>query len=172
MDSASSTLSVPAVDAAPGLARAFTREFARRLRIHPCDVAELCVSELVTNAVNAAGRDGGRHLVELTLAVRPELGGTLFVGVRDRLGGRPVVGEPDDADEGGRGLLLVQALSRAWGVDEEDGGKVVWCALAAWPTTGAGLPVRTPVPRQRPPGRRPETDPAVLARVVEKLRAL
>jgi hypothetical protein len=134
---------------------------------------ELCVSELVTNAVNAAGGDGVDHVIELTLAVRLDGGGTLFVGVHDRLGGEPVVNAPDDAAENGRGLFMVEALSNDWGVDVEgDDGKVVWCELDAWPTTKAGLPVRTAVPRQRSPERHPEIDPAVLARVAERLRAL
>lgn len=32
-----------------------------------------------------------------------------------------------DADEGGRGLLLVAALSDTWGVRERALGKAVWC---------------------------------------------
>jgi hypothetical protein len=36
----------------------------------------------------------------------------------------------DDRAEGGRGLLLVSALSVAWGVEAlPDGGKVVWAEL-------------------------------------------
>jgi hypothetical protein len=36
----------------------------------------------------------------------------------------------DRADEGGRGLLLVAALSDKWGVGERDPGKAVWCEFA------------------------------------------
>jgi hypothetical protein len=52
-------------------------------------------------------------------------GSVLRVEVPDSEPGVPrIVGE---ADEGGRGLLLVAALSDKWGVRERDLGKVVWC---------------------------------------------
>ncbi|GGS82576.1 hypothetical protein GCM10010270_63220 [Streptomyces violaceus] len=39
---------------------------------------------------------------------------------------------PDEgADEGGRGLLLMSALSDKWGVGRGDPGQVVWCEWGA-----------------------------------------
>jgi hypothetical protein len=34
------------------------------------------------------------------------------------------------ADESGRGLLLVEALSDKWGVGERVPGKIVWCEFS------------------------------------------
>ena len=41
----------------------------------------------------------------------------------------PVVRHPDAADEHGRGVLLVDQLSNAWGVDPRTDGKTVWFEL-------------------------------------------
>jgi hypothetical protein len=59
-------------------------------------------------------------------------GGRLRIEVWDA-DARPPVPQPVDADaEGGRGLLLVAALSAAWGWHPvRGGGKVVWCEPAA-----------------------------------------
>lgn len=46
------------------------------------------------------------------------------IEVHDSGGGTPRI--PDARDEGGRGLLLVAALSDSWGVGKRDPGKVVW----------------------------------------------
>ena len=80
----------------------------------------LCVSELATNAL-VHGVPPGRGFL---LRVRYD-GDVLRAEVHDSGPGNPRVA--DDADEGGRGLLLVAALSDKWGVEERDPGKVVWC---------------------------------------------
>jgi anti-sigma regulatory factor (Ser/Thr protein kinase) len=82
----------------------------------------LVANELVTNAVVHA-----RTEVRLRVELR---GDRLHIAVRD---GSPrllrVVGSDLEAD-GGRGLLLVEGVGRAWGVRRPpDGGKVVWCVL-------------------------------------------
>jgi len=88
------------------------------------DVAELLTSELVTNAVRhtASGQVGVRVLVDA---------GHVTVEVRDEqvcgLPEHPV--QPRDADEGGRGLLLVDRLADRWGVAPGDGHKTVWFRL-------------------------------------------
>jgi anti-anti-sigma regulatory factor/anti-sigma regulatory factor (Ser/Thr protein kinase) len=84
--------------------------------------AVLLANELVTNAVVHAHTD---------LRLRLELRGDwLHIGVRDgspRLL-RTVSANPEA--EGGRGLVLVEQLARAWGFHPHpDGGKVVWCTL-------------------------------------------
>ncbi|MFD8309233.1 ATP-binding protein [Streptomyces sp. NPDC059690] len=104
-------------------ARRFTAETLTGWDLAGTDRADdvlLCVSELVTNAV-IHGVPPGR---QLRLILRNE-GRVLVVEVHDSGPGVPHV--VDDADEGGRGLLLVSALSDKWGVRERELGKAVWC---------------------------------------------
>ncbi|MFC8128060.1 ATP-binding protein [Streptomyces sp. NPDC057302] len=83
----------------------------------------LCVSELATNALLHGVPPGRGFRLSLALS-----GDVLRVEVHDSGGGWPRGGgEGDDADESGRGLLLVAALADKWGVEERDPGKVVWC---------------------------------------------
>lgn len=86
-----------------------------------CDDISLIVTELVANAIRHAGTD-----IEITLLLRRE-------GVRLEVhdgSTRPL--RPRAAlssDEGGRGLLLVDALSTRYGVEGEPDGKRVWVEL-------------------------------------------
>jgi hypothetical protein len=78
----------------------------------------LVVSELVNNGLRGAVTD-----MELALARH---GGILRLALRDPSG------EPSRGlhSVGGRGLALIAACSRAWGVlPTADGGKVVWAVL-------------------------------------------
>ncbi|MFJ2418334.1 ATP-binding protein [Streptomyces brevispora] len=84
---------------------------------------ESIVTELVANAVQHARRESIRVLVERT-AVR-----TVRVAVADFSRARPVVCAVGNADEGGRGLLLVAALAAGWGTVERRWGKIVWAVL-------------------------------------------
>ncbi|CAM5651701.1 hypothetical protein SALBM135S_05129 [Streptomyces alboniger] len=93
----------------------------------------VCVSELVTNAL-LHGVPPGRGY-QLCLS---QDGDVLRVEVHDSGGGWPRLGGEGDADESGRGLLLVAALADTWGVTERDPGKIVWCEF------GTGRP---PAPR-------------------------
>ena len=113
---------------AAAAARAFVREVCGAWRLAAPDAtvverAVLVANELVTNAVLHAHTD-----LWLQLELRAD---RLFVTVRDR---GPRLGRsvpPGPEAEGGRGLWLVDQLSRAWGVQPNtDGGKVVWCALS------------------------------------------
>jgi anti-sigma regulatory factor (Ser/Thr protein kinase) len=82
----------------------------------------LVVSELVTNGLRHAVTD-----MELALARH---GGVLRLALRDHSADslREQALNPDSL--GGRGLALVAACSRAWGVlPTADGGKVVWTVL-------------------------------------------
>ncbi|WP_051970024.1 SpoIIE family protein phosphatase [Kitasatospora azatica] len=81
------------------------------------DVAELLVSELVTNAVRYASAPIG---------VRLTLGETLLVEISDPLPDPPRERHAAEADEGGRGLELVRRLALRWGARAEGMGKVVW----------------------------------------------
>jgi anti-sigma regulatory factor (Ser/Thr protein kinase) len=81
----------------------------------------LCVSELATNAL-LHGVPPGRHFL---VFLRYD-GRVLRVEVHDSGPGTPRIADVAEG-EGGRGLLLVAALSDRWGVRERDPGKVVWC---------------------------------------------
>ncbi|MFE2280481.1 ATP-binding protein [Streptomyces sp. NPDC059454] len=97
------------------------------------DTVTLVVAELAANAV-LHGRVPGRDF-ELRLTYdRPA--GLVRVEVSDTHPGRPELPEPTvgpSADtDGGRGLLLVEAVADRWGVDGRRGpGKTVWaeCVL-------------------------------------------
>jgi anti-sigma regulatory factor (Ser/Thr protein kinase) len=84
--------------------------------------ARLLVSELVVNAVLHA-----RSEVVLRLSLRDEVLRVEVVDCSDApLEQRPV----DPTAVSGRGLMIVDALASAWGVDAADDGKVVWFELA------------------------------------------
>lgn len=90
--------------------------------------AELIVSELVTNAVRVAAP--ADRVVGLRVAREPgEL--RLRIEVSDGGSGLPEPRCPGDDELGGRGLLLVDALSDCWGVRQHEGdtGKTVWAEL-------------------------------------------
>jgi hypothetical protein len=91
------------------------------------DTARLVVTELVSNAVRH-GTAAATSAVEVTLARQA---GTVYVSVRDRSHRLPRPGGPVPATvEGGRGLLVVGIMSRAWGATPTPDGKVVWATLA------------------------------------------
>ncbi|GGZ54956.1 hypothetical protein GCM10010371_13070 [Streptomyces subrutilus] len=110
---------------AVGEVRRALRELMRhRCRTDTADVAELLITELVTNAL--VHTDQG---AEVSASLAPAL---LRVEVRDRVAKRPRPYVPT-ADDGthGRGLVLVQALADAWGVEvlARGAGKVMWFEL-------------------------------------------
>ncbi|GAA3281428.1 ATP-binding protein [Dactylosporangium vinaceum] len=88
------------------------------------DVAELVVTELVSNVLRHAGT---KMDVKATRDHR-----CLHISVRDRGAGMPHLGgHPADEilSEDGRGLLVVSALTRAWGCIPVPDGKVVWATV-------------------------------------------
>ncbi|MFD9409936.1 ATP-binding protein [Streptomyces sp. NPDC059989] len=114
---------------AVGEIRRALRELMRhRCTVDTAGVAELLITELVTNAL--VHTEQGAE-VSASLAA-----GRLRVEVRDfatRLP-RPYVPTADDGTHG-RGLVLVQTLADAWGVDADapGRGKVVWFELDGEP---------------------------------------
>ncbi len=109
---------------APGLARLAVQEFCRDQNVDTDgDAAQLVASELVTNAVVHAGT-----ALELTLRlVRP----LLHIAVRDGGPGQARIANiSDESASTGRGLLLVDALSTAWGNLVPNTGKVVWATVS------------------------------------------
>jgi anti-sigma regulatory factor (Ser/Thr protein kinase) len=90
--------------------------------------AILCLSEMVTNAtVHSRSREPGGHF-----SVRVQLhGGHLRVEVSDQ--GGPWT-QPDTTDErNGRGLLIVDQLTRAWGrAGNNQTGWTIWFEMECW----------------------------------------
>lgn len=111
------------------------------------DSAELIVSELVTNSVQASSDEVGRPrynedglpVVHLRLAFDE---GRVVIEVWDSIASPPVARQSQPDEEGGRGLALIQALSERWGWTRVPGwpGKVVWAELEPdWPLTLTAL---------------------------------
>jgi len=91
--------------------------------------AQLVTSELVTNVV--------RHSVVASnatvgLALSRD-GATLRIAIHDADPESGEPSEPDEDQESGRGLLVVEGVSDRWGVDRTLVGKLTWCELTAWP---------------------------------------
>lgn len=111
----------------PAAARGFAKSALSELLPVPvppelCDDVELVVSELVTNAVRAGSP---------TITVQVSLeSAAVFVRVSDEAVGWPEERQAGVHDTSGRGLPLVSALSKSWGVRIVEHGKVVWAALA------------------------------------------
>ncbi|GAA1112595.1 MULTISPECIES: ATP-binding protein [Streptomyces violaceusniger group] len=87
------------------------------------DDAELLVSELVTNALRHAGGP-----IRLTLSLC-SVDRAFRCEVADEDPGQPRVRRACGDDEGGRGLHLLDLLSRCWGSTRTAAGKVVWFEL-------------------------------------------
>jgi anti-sigma regulatory factor (Ser/Thr protein kinase) len=83
---------------------------------------ELLTSELTANAVDAHCAS-----VEISLSVHDRW---LEVAVHDDALGRPTLRRPVGSATRGRGMMIIEALSAAWGVEEDRGGKTVWSRLA------------------------------------------
>ncbi|MGA6152678.1 ATP-binding protein [Stenotrophomonas sp. NPDC087984] len=136
----------PALDSSVPQARHAVRDLLAHQRVPvDDDLVEsllLIVSELVTNAVRHAALLSPEIAVELSLGRD-----RVRIAVEDNHPYRPVALMADQGGTGGRGLLLVTAITEAAGgvydVDHTaSGGKIVWAAL---PLPGAAT--------SRPPSR-------------------
>ena len=119
----------------PSMARMMTRYMLSEWQVapEPIDVAVLLASELVTNAVvfrpAQPVRDG--YVPYITLALRHSAG-LAVIEVSDENENPPEPGVADLESEGGRGLMLVQALSREWSYYyPRPGWKTVYCVMDA-----------------------------------------
>lgn len=117
-------LNLPRRLASVRLARKFVR---RKLRDWDATAVEedacLVVSELAANAITHAN-----STCRTTLSVTSS---TLRIEVQDCGTGAPEVQPPSTSEDHGRGLLIVAALSAAWGQKSVRGeGKIVWAELA------------------------------------------
>lgn len=63
----------------------------------------------------------------LTLEVLPEPVRRVRLSVQDRSSAWPRRRSPGEAATSGRGLLMIDALADAWGVEPRGEGKAVWC---------------------------------------------
>jgi anti-sigma regulatory factor (Ser/Thr protein kinase) len=95
--------------------------------------AELLVSELVSNSLQAAGAVEGHPLVGLRLSADNAV---VLIEVWDGSNQPPVLAEFEDGvppldRESGRGLFLVESLSGRWGWQptKNPPGKVTWCVI-------------------------------------------
>lgn len=113
------TIDLPPTASAPGEARAFVREhLSAQTGPDLLELVGLCVSELVTNAI-----DHAQPPYRLRLSER---GCTLRIELEDATVDLPIVRSQDPLQQRGRGMYLVETLSRSWGVVPSERGKTVW----------------------------------------------
>ncbi|MFC4033072.1 ATP-binding protein [Streptomyces polygonati] len=132
-----SGIRLAAVLTAVGLSRSFIRHTLTNWQLgEQIDVAELVVSELVTNAVKSTGNtDQQRQREDISahqlIGVQLRMMNTcLYVEVWDSADGSPVIPEQSPDSEGGRGLFLVESLCTRWDISRPAaGGKIVWAEL-------------------------------------------
>ncbi|MFE6893868.1 ATP-binding protein [Streptomyces sp. NPDC057694] len=100
--------------------RRIIRDYARQWGMAELsDAAELAATELLTNVVRHVP---GRRCSLVIL----RLEGGLRVEVTDPDPRPPVLRVADQLAEGGRGLMLVQAVTDRWGSQPRPPGKSVW----------------------------------------------
>lgn len=97
------------------------------------DTAELVLSELVTNVVLAAvpekrGERPGDAAPVFQVGLFSDRT-VLLIEVFDTVPGKPERREAGTADENGRGLAIVEAVSETWGTRPHPQGKVVHARL-------------------------------------------
>jgi anti-sigma regulatory factor (Ser/Thr protein kinase) len=92
------------------------------------DAVELCVSELVTNALDHATPPYVLHVERRRGRLRIEV---------DDTSARAPVARPLSLDAGrGRGIFLVEHTATRWGFDRTAAGKTVWAEFATNGTVG------------------------------------
>jgi anti-sigma regulatory factor (Ser/Thr protein kinase) len=178
-----SRLHLVAVPSAVSVAREFVHQTLAywKLDDYAADAA-LMMSELVSNATKATGfkrepmpwEVNAKHVIAVQLRA---IGDVLFIEVWDRSSLAPVKQDVTADAEGGRGLQLVEALSKKWGIYRPPaGGKIVWAMTALFnlpspALDGSTLQLRVPDVLKPQPG--PEKDRASVAlmqRVLDGLR--
>ncbi|MEZ0067696.1 GAF domain-containing protein/anti-sigma regulatory factor (Ser/Thr protein kinase) [Streptacidiphilus sp. MAP12-20] len=110
--------------------RAELRDAVRRWGVGDLtDTVELLASELVTNALVHTDRDA---MLTARLFRDAESGqARLRIEVEDESDQWPKRRTPGEQASSGRGLMLVEALSDAWGVDPNGSGKRMWAELVS-----------------------------------------
>jgi serine phosphatase RsbU (regulator of sigma subunit)/anti-sigma regulatory factor (Ser/Thr protein kinase) len=108
-----------ALRSARHMIRAAVRAWGARQR---SDEIELAADEMITNALMHT--DGGA-IVTIRVLSGPER--RLRVEVEDRSSALPRRRDAGESGVSGRGLMLVDRLAEAWGVESRGSGKCVWC---------------------------------------------
>lgn len=123
---------LPCVPASVGRARAFISGVLAAWGLEDilADCGEIIVSELLTNVVDHTETQLSKVVIER------QGGASVRIGVSDRSHAAPFLQLPNGDAESGRGLRLVDALSRSWGYDTYRWGKVTWAVIAD--PTGSG----------------------------------
>jgi anti-sigma regulatory factor (Ser/Thr protein kinase) len=155
---ADALIQLPALPSAASAGRRFVKAVLQIRGVSELeDVALLCTSELVTNAVKAT------DVVDDPIGSAPETSGVnvclcvaitkrqIRIEVWDTSSSRPVPRDAGADDECGRGLALVDAVSDRWGSDPLDEAhargpcKVTWCEWdrAALHPSSTRFPVRS-----------------------------
>ncbi|WP_371655547.1 MULTISPECIES: ATP-binding protein [unclassified Streptomyces] len=180
------TIHLAAVLTAVPCARMFVRHTLERWRLKNMVAdAELVVSELATNSIRATGITDpepkwqdikAHHVLGVQLRVTNN---SAFVEIWDRSTISPQPQAQTLDAEGGRGLFLVETLSKKWGVFRPPaGGKVVWAELALTtpdspPHHHIPLPRRTPGASDPPDGPEKEiASAALMQRMLDGLRGV
>ncbi|MPY51312.1 ATP-binding protein [Streptomyces acidicola] len=101
-------------------------ELRHHLRHHSFDV-RLCVSELVTNVIDHVGE--GTPVTVRVLST--DTGGTRVEVTDPDPRALPVLLHAATTDESGRGLALLGACARRWGVETGADRKTIWFELTA-----------------------------------------
>ncbi|MDO0927983.1 ATP-binding protein [Streptomyces sp. TG1A-8] len=115
-------------------------ELRHHLRGHGFDV-RLCATELLTNVIDYLGEG-----TPVTVRVTGTDDGHTRVEVTDTdPRALPVLAPAAGTAESGRGLTLVGALSRRWGVDPGAGRKTVWCEVRPLPREEERAGIANPV---------------------------
>ncbi len=133
------TLALAALPTSPFRARRHTRLFldsCQGVSEDAAETAELLVSELVTNAVRFTANPGQRQQDSgcagarlISLSIRHFRDG-LLIEVYDADSNPPIRADAGEYAETGRGLMLIEALSKEWSYFFlPGGGKVVYCFL-------------------------------------------
>jgi anti-sigma regulatory factor (Ser/Thr protein kinase) len=119
------TILLPGDVTTPAAARRFVRAALESVETDPVviETAELLTDELVTNAIVHARCKSYLFIRAAKGIVRVEV-----TDPDDRL---PSMATLDTEALGGRGLVIVNGLASAWGVERTaDGGKTVWFELS------------------------------------------
>ncbi len=107
-----------------GAARRFVAEVVDGIAPELTEPVVLMLSELATNCVRYEHSDFEVRVDAETERIRVE--------VHDEGHGQPIMRSPEPHEASGRGLQIVNAFARSWGVDEVPGqsGKTVWFEVA------------------------------------------
>jgi anti-sigma regulatory factor (Ser/Thr protein kinase) len=122
VDSSAVVVVLPSHAASAARARELVTSSCRTWDVNElCDDVALVVTELVGNAIRHAGGEVELRILPIAGGVRLEVSDGSTRPLRPR--------EAATFEEGGRGLLLVDALSHRYGVEAEERGKRVWAEL-------------------------------------------